>query len=301
MSGQPEGQSEETEKGKPPKPRPAIVRIFRALKRYENRRRRRRNSQHQVNERMMARWTRHVGLFTGALVVVGIVTAVIFWRQLNVMQSQLEEMRKGAVDTAELAKAAKSSAAAANSANQLNEVGLRPWVDFNVIEPSAGFVVKRDAVSVGIRYSLKNVGRLPATMTNVHLEMQPLAYYGPQIDLVNEVLVTDYQVRACKKSEYTTGNTVFPGQTINPYIVTVEADRNRFEDIIKQGKEIYVVLITGCVGYKLAIAGSYGHTGVSLIIARGTNTNVLPLGLPSEGIVRLEETIKMRVPLQFAN
>jgi hypothetical protein len=41
----------------------------------------------------MARWTRHVGLFTLALVMVGIVTAVIFGRQLSVMQGQLDEMR----------------------------------------------------------------------------------------------------------------------------------------------------------------------------------------------------------------
>jgi hypothetical protein len=99
MSGDPEGQSEETQKRQPPKTRFVIVRVFRALKRYENRRRRRRNSQHQVNERMMARWTRHVGLFTGALVVVGIVTAIIFWRQLNVMQSQLGAMKDANKDT----------------------------------------------------------------------------------------------------------------------------------------------------------------------------------------------------------
>jgi hypothetical protein len=46
---------------------------------------------HQRNERTMARWTRCVGLFTLALVVVGIGTAIIFWRQLNVMQGQLDE------------------------------------------------------------------------------------------------------------------------------------------------------------------------------------------------------------------
>ena len=41
----------------------------------------------------MARWTRRVGLFTLALVIVGVVTGGIFWRQLNVMQGQLDEMR----------------------------------------------------------------------------------------------------------------------------------------------------------------------------------------------------------------
>jgi hypothetical protein len=97
MASQPESQSEKPEKRDPPTPRPVIVRIFRALKRYENRRRRRRKTQHQTNERMMARWTRHVGLFTLALVFVGIVTAVIFGKQLTVMQGQLDAFQSEAV------------------------------------------------------------------------------------------------------------------------------------------------------------------------------------------------------------
>lgn len=48
---------------------------------------------HQVNERMIARWTRNVGWFTGATFVVGVVTGLIFWRQLGVMQGQLDAMR----------------------------------------------------------------------------------------------------------------------------------------------------------------------------------------------------------------
>ena len=84
MNGDPEGQREKSQKRQPPKPRSTIVRIFRAFKRYENRRLRK--TQHQINEQMMARWTRRVGWFTLALVLVNIVTAIIFWRQLNVMQ-----------------------------------------------------------------------------------------------------------------------------------------------------------------------------------------------------------------------
>ncbi len=42
----------------------------------------------------MARWTRRVGWFTGALVVVSVVTAWIFKGQLNVMQVQFDEIKK---------------------------------------------------------------------------------------------------------------------------------------------------------------------------------------------------------------
>ena len=116
-----------------------IVRIFRALKRYENRRSRRAKSQHQVNERMMARWTRHVGLFTGALVAVGIVTAVIFLRQLNVMQGQLDEMK----------------------------VEQRPWVYAD--SPRLTDVIRINEVglwTLHLKFGVYNVGHLPGQYTH---------------------------------------------------------------------------------------------------------------------------------------
>jgi hypothetical protein len=241
-----------------------------------------------THQRGLVQWTRNLAYTTGALALATFIVACFAgW--------QAWEMRKGSVDTAKLAEAS-------DSANQLNAVGLRPWVDFDQIEPGTGFTTKGNTVSIMIKYSLKNTGRLPAEMTNVHLEMQPIAYYGPQIDLIDGDLVTGYQVDTCKKSENNTGNTVFPGQSlVNPYIVTVDAPRQRFEDILNRGEQIYVVLITGCVGYRLAISGHYGHTGASIIIARGTNSSVLPLGLPLEGIIRSQEIIKMRLPLEFAD
>jgi hypothetical protein len=68
-----------------------MVRIYRALVRQINKSRRGRQpaeSAHQINERMMAVWTSRVGWFTGALVIVGLITAWIFQGQLNVMQAE---------------------------------------------------------------------------------------------------------------------------------------------------------------------------------------------------------------------
>jgi hypothetical protein len=49
--------------------------------------------EHVKNERLMVRWTGTVAFLTGGLVFVGIVTAIIFWKQLNVMQGQLDVMK----------------------------------------------------------------------------------------------------------------------------------------------------------------------------------------------------------------
>jgi hypothetical protein len=99
MVGKPECNADESQERHPPPPsrKPVIVRIYRAFIRRKNSRRcssEKEETPHQINERMMAQWTRRVGWFTGALVMVGIVTACIFWRQLTVMQGQLDEMEK---------------------------------------------------------------------------------------------------------------------------------------------------------------------------------------------------------------
>jgi hypothetical protein len=140
MGGQPETQGEEAKKRYPPKPRPVVVRIFRALKRCENRRRHRRKTQHQTNELMMARWTRHVGLFTGALVVVGIVTAFIFGRQLNVMQGQLDELHEE----------------------------QRPWLYVSKITPDSEFIHVNNSISMKVRVLLNNVGHSTARDVRVY-------------------------------------------------------------------------------------------------------------------------------------
>ncbi len=92
MVGDPGSTGEPPEERHPPNRRPAIIRVLRALKRHENRRRRRTQQEKTDRDLIMARWTRRVGLFTAALVAVGIVTAVIFGWQLTVMQGQLNVM-----------------------------------------------------------------------------------------------------------------------------------------------------------------------------------------------------------------
>jgi hypothetical protein len=93
MVSEPGGNGKPAQEGKPPNRRPIIIRIFRGLKRYEHRRRRRAQQEKSDRDLIMARWTRRVGIFTAALVAVSIATAGIFWRQLNVMQGQLDEMQ----------------------------------------------------------------------------------------------------------------------------------------------------------------------------------------------------------------
>jgi hypothetical protein len=68
---------------------------------------------HQQNERMMARWTRMVGAFTVVLAAVAAVSAIILYRQLQAMRGQLEEMRNAGRQTDEIVAANKALAQSA--------------------------------------------------------------------------------------------------------------------------------------------------------------------------------------------
>jgi hypothetical protein len=50
-------------------------------------------TEHEKNERVMARWSRNVGLLTVIIVIVNVITAVIMRRQMDVMQGQLDESK----------------------------------------------------------------------------------------------------------------------------------------------------------------------------------------------------------------
>jgi hypothetical protein len=172
MVGNPIGQRQSSEEGKPPKSRPMIVRIFRALKRYENRRRRRSKQEKSARDLMLARWTRYVGIFTAALVLVGIVTGIIFWRQLNVMQGQLDEMHSASIDTARLATAAQESGRRARDAEVRQ---LRAYI---VLDPAMISFRSDQNTAVEVEYYIKNVGQTAAlhlkVRSNVALFIWPI-------------------------------------------------------------------------------------------------------------------------------
>lgn len=89
------GNGAEPQKRNPPRPS-VIVRVFRYLKRRNNRRHQaeKKQTDRQRNELVMARWTRRVGIFTIVIAVISGISAWIFYGQQNIMQGQLDEMGK---------------------------------------------------------------------------------------------------------------------------------------------------------------------------------------------------------------
>jgi hypothetical protein len=133
MSSAPKSGDEEGQKRHRPPKKASVVRVLRALKRRYHARERGNQKDHKTNERMMARWTRNVGLFTLALVFIGIITAVIFKRQLDTMQGQLNAM----------------------------EADQRPWIA-TTIEIASDLVIGDSEARIRFKYTLENTGKSPA-------------------------------------------------------------------------------------------------------------------------------------------
>jgi hypothetical protein len=107
-----------------------------------------------------------MGWFTLALAAATAVTAFIFWRQLNVMQGQLDEMRTASKQTDTLIEtnkglldATKASADAAKRSADIAEAGVRAWL----APVRISFVDLADTKEpLKVRVFYQNVGREPA-------------------------------------------------------------------------------------------------------------------------------------------
>jgi hypothetical protein len=78
---------------------------------------------------------------------------------------------------------------------------LRPWVDFDTLDIDTGFTITKDSVNFGVKFSLKNSGKLPAMMTNQNFQMRPTSI-APGAENEISDLIKDDQLDVCKKTEY---------------------------------------------------------------------------------------------------
>ncbi len=128
----------------------------------------------------------------------------------------------------------------------------RPWVDFKSLDIDTGFLVTKDSVQFGAKYSLINSGRLPALRTNPNFSIHPVANVKPGENDITD-LTRDEQIAVCKNTNSPIGNAVFPNQSlVEPYKIAIPVKRNEFDELSAAGKPVYVIIITGCVGYQIS-------------------------------------------------
>src|SRR5216684_2572077 len=217
----------------------------------------------------MARWTRRVGQFTLFLAVVGLLTAVIFWRQLNVMQGQLDVM----------------------AADQ------RPWVSFEDFG-IAGSLSFDDIGSTGgkrwhvkVRYQLKNYGKTPAAHVAGWAHILPIVSHHQIEGKWHGTFVGDATLGACSWTELSTqisidtGQVLFPGVNYPPTGFKYSDANGVNEDFVdaKVGDGDKVFLLPICVTYtdasaKFRTIGEVARGGIPDVTVFGNEVYHTALG-----------------------
>jgi hypothetical protein len=224
MTGEPESETNKgQERNPPPRARArVIVRILRALKRYETSRRRRREtetSQHQVNERMMARWTRRVGLFTAALVVVGGVTAAILWQQLGATHDEFEATH-------------------------------RPWI-YASAELAGDLTIRSNGAIFQTKFTFHNTGKTPAIHIKMHIDALSVDRHDRHEPIVER------QKRVCVPTDGGPLFTLFPDdKATTPHPILVGSEDLKISNDGAGGQESLPIYVTGCVEYQFTFDGT---------------------------------------------
>ena len=196
----------------------------------------------------MARWTRRVGIFTAALVAVGIVTGVVFWRQLGVMQSQLDVM----------------------------ETDKRPWIRATV--SLADPVIIREwggskgikGIGLNLSFSLRNFGSAPA----VNIRLGPGIAVHPGNPRRAELGTVEDDACAQTRNEAIDnrigGFAIFPDS--EEMIKTVPVSINGNPLFSDNNRQLFAVL--GCIDYSCG-AARYGQTGYRFLLGENVSNRVL--------------------------
>jgi hypothetical protein len=236
MISDPSGKAETADQRKPPKRRPIVIRIFRNLKRYENRRRRRAKQEKSDRDLIMARWTRRVGIFTAALVVVGIVTGVIFWRQLDEMQAE-----------------------------------QRPWVYAVDVVPGGRIILANEWYAVPLKFSIKNTGHLPAFFV-VPKTSAAVITIGSSAFTIHNYVCDEYRHNPIMQSS---GNTIFADQTISHGGFTSEdypKVRKYIWDALGGDK---MIVVFGCIDYQFPAQPGHHQSRFSFAVGKLVDQGIL--------------------------
>jgi hypothetical protein len=213
---------------------------------------------HQVNETIMARWTRNVGLFTLALVIVGMLTAFIFWRQLGVMQDQFEELQSE----------------------------QRPWISVNITGPASLLQNVEGDLRLHVEYNLVNVGKLPATRVFLYATIVPATDAADFRDTIK--VACEQFIGKMNKSPNSVGVTLFPSQNVDSKFGIQEVPITAFTLTSTTTKAPVAAFVPVCAVYRFkGDGGIFHYTPAAYILATPTPTgpvNVDVLHIPSAGI-----------------
>lgn len=163
---------------------------------------------------------------TALIAVGGIISAIIFFKQLSVMQGQLDAM----------------------------EADQRPWVFATNVIISRPVVHDDKGLHISLRFDLKNGGHSPALQTSARFR----AYFG-------SVHYRDEEQIVCKDAQPEGfGTTLFVDQTDQPETSwLIPADQI---EVARKSGVILTPFVVACVSYQLPRARAYRTTPYEFVI-----------------------------------
>lgn len=242
----------------------------------------------------LIRWTRALVWWTAALVVVGVVTAFIFWRQLNTMSGQLDEMKSTGKQTDQLIEAAANANRLTRDIFTSTE---RPWI--RVASPTIGSPLTYDGngdARIVINFVLTNTGKTPAINVELEAEIHPI--FGDTRPMLKAVC--DRQKLRSPKAGLL-GISLFPGESqrygLNLPITRAEIEafnKNMIRDFGPgwgKGKQWITPLLVGCANYKFTFAEDHHQT--PFVYSLGEGKNIGPINV-EEGPVPMSKLTLQR-------
>jgi len=203
---------------------------------------------HQLNERTMANWSRRVGYFTGALLVASVASNLIIY-------GQLLEMRSSGEDTKQIIATAKDQVKVMQG--QLNEMKVeqRPWVYADIGVGGAIYRNQGGGVTIPIVFALHNTGHLPASYVYPDIEAILPAGVGSKIAKERQQKRCAPILQQAAVSDQI-GTTVFPGQTVKfgvgagISLEEIETAKKAWEEHGGKQMDFLMAWVAGCIRYR---------------------------------------------------
>ena len=189
---------------------------------------------------------------TAAIAVGGVISAVIFWRQLSVMQGQLDVM----------------------------EADQRPWVSLAAIPTIASplrYLVAGNWVTVDLLISLKNTGKTPARRVAIPLKMIGLHTGAGDLLAAQERVCLRFPKPLPQNAKYTEF-TIFPGDILQR-TQSVDLGKSDLDDLHQVGGHAVVSAIVGCIDYQFVTSEDHHQTGMIFDFLRKTPTPQANFGI----------------------
>jgi hypothetical protein len=251
---------------------PFVIKSHEAEKTPDRRRQGREESKDKdENDARLVYWTWVLAVATIVLSVIAASQLVMFWKQLGLMRTAVNDGTK----------AANAASASTKLARDEFNASHRAWVKCDVALAVANpdqhpspILFDDSGMYLTLKFTLKNIGTAPATNVwpewKICLSSKCRSYL---IDLQREICE---EIKSRDRGKYADGLTIFPNDTIDFAITTniaqseIDAELTR-NQIPGTRPEIQVPLISvsaiGCIDYRSALDPVHHQTGFAYYIS----------------------------------